>query len=145
MSNDSNPEKLPSDKEIKKFMKDFIHEFKPYAAKLTGENMSMHYDNNDLQNIKNFIELANDYNRKENSIASEDIAEHAKLQKRMDLTDDILKSILGLTSDNPALELAQISNPKNSYEKIIPDINYRTLMRGTIHKVLHTIDQMGKL
>lgn len=137
--------KSPTEKDIKKFMKDFIHEFKPYAAKLTGENIPMSFDNDDLQNIKKFIDLANDYSQKENSIANQNISEQAKLQKRMDLADDILKSVLGLSSNSPALELAQISNPKNSYEKIIPDVNYRTLMRGTIHKVLHTIDQMGKL
>lgn len=66
ISNDGNPEKPPTDKEIKKFMKDFIREFKPYAAKLTGENIPMTYNRNDLQNVKNFIELANDYNKKEN-------------------------------------------------------------------------------
>lgn len=145
MNDNDISDKSPTEKDIKKFMKDFIHEFKPYAAKLTGENIPISFDSDDLQNIKKFIDLANDYSQKENSIANQNISEQAKLQKRMDLADDILKSVLGLSSNSPALELAQISNPKNSYEKIIPDINYRTLMRGTIHKVLYTIDQMGKL
>ncbi len=144
MSDDTNVKSL-TEKDVKKFMKDFKHEFKPLVSKLTGENIPISFNDNDFQNIKNFMELGNFYKQKEDLINNATISEQEKLQKRMDLADDILKTVFDFNTDNPALELAQIANPKNSYEKIIPDIDYRILIRGTIHKFLYTVDKMGKL
>jgi len=136
---------MPSDKEIKKFLRDFIKEFKPFAAKLAGENMPLSFKKVDFHSIKNFIDMALDFNKQQTELTNQNLPEQIKLQKQVQLADDFVGSLFGLMSDNPALELMQIINPKNIYEKIIHDPEYRSRIRGAIHQILYSIDRMGKL